>query len=99
MEQLLLEQANALAWKQLGVAAIFLALEIWTIIYFYRHILAQQKDAKETNEKLHSALAMSTEVVKSIQKSNDTLGEAMELMMRSQSEFISYLKGRDSVRG
>ena len=99
MEQAMLEQVNALAWKQLGVGAIFLILEIWTIIYFYRHILSQQKDAKETNEKLHSALASSTEVVKSIQKSNETLSEAMELMMRSQSEFISYLKGRDSVRG
>jgi DNA-directed RNA polymerase specialized sigma54-like protein len=99
MEQVLLEQFNAAAWKQLGVAAIFLILEIWTIIYFYRHILTQQKDAKESAEKLHQALTMSTEVNRSIQNSNDTLRNAMELLIRSQSEFISYLKGRDSMRG
>lgn len=96
MEQHLIEQLNAMGWKQLGVGAIFVALEVITIIYFYKHIQSQSKEQLSMIEKVQTALTTSTKAVESAQKSNEEVCEVVESLNRAQTEFIAYLRGRDS---
>lgn len=98
MEQHLIDQVAALGWKQLGVAAIFVILEVLTIVYFYKHIQAQQKETVELTGKVQQALTMSVEVIRTSQTTNEALKKSVDEMIDNQSQFISYLKGRDSVR-
>ncbi len=97
MEQHLIDQIASLGWKQLGVSAIFLIMEVLTIIYFYKHIQSQQKETVELTGKVQQALTMSVEVIRNSQAANDSLKRSVDEMIDSQNQFISYLKGRDSV--
>lgn len=95
------EEIAKQAWEgyeRLGLAFIFMVAEIFTIIYFYKDIREQRDKSERNMERLHTALAASTEVNRAVVESNEEVKKFIVDANQRQSDFVSFLKGRDSVR-
>ena len=83
------------AYKQLGVAALFIAMYLATIAMFIRDLRQQRKAAEDNTEQMVRALEASTQAssrtVEVLREVNSTL----DAHSRQLAEFVAWLRGRD----
>jgi len=83
---------------KLGIGALFLAMYLVTIGMLIKNMKEQQKETKEMTQKVITALEASTTTVQQCVKVLDHVNSAVDNLSRQTTEFVAYLRGRDSRR-
>ncbi len=81
------------AYKEFGVAALFICMYLMTIRWFVRDLKVQRKEAREDRDKMISALEAAK---KSIDDSTRVMTEVKHTSDATRfqiAEFISFLRG------
>jgi F0F1-type ATP synthase membrane subunit b/b' len=84
--------------RDFGVAALFIAMYLTTIFYFYKDLLSQKKELRETTERVSTALEHATRAIETSNDTGETVVKGLAEVKAQTSEFIAYLKGRDDGR-
>jgi len=84
--------------KDFGVAALFIAMYLTTIFYFYKDLIGQKKEMRETVEKVSAALEHATRAIETSNDTGENVVRGLSDVKSQTSEFIAYLKGRDDGR-
>lgn len=82
-------------YKDYGVAGLFIALELFTVYFFYKELKSSKAESVAMTEKVITVADKSANAINEASKASyDTKG-ALDTTIRQNAEFIAFLRGRD----
>ncbi len=85
------------AYKDYGAGAIFMALYIVTIVYFYKELKENKAETAKITERVVTALDKSSESIERTVQVLSNVGKSLDQNTKETAEFIAFVRGRDSV--
>ncbi len=85
-------------YKDFGIATFFIALELGTVFFFYKHLNKSKDDAVTTTEKVITALDKASNALLESSRASGEIKDGMDHMRTQNNEYIAFLKGRDEHR-
>ena len=87
------------AYREYGVAGLFIILYVITTRQFYLELKSSKDDVVRMTEKYATALDQATTAVNRSTTTMELVKGGLEESRRQTSEFIAFTKGRDSGKG
>lgn len=85
-------------YKDLGVAGLFIGLELLTVFYFYKELKNSKSESMVMVRDVTCALDKATAAITEMNRASVDSKQNMDLMRAQNNEFMSFLKGRDEHR-
>ena len=82
-------------YKDFGTAALFIALLLITVYFFYKELKASKQEVVAMTEKMTTVADKSAAAIVDINKTCGELKESLDEVRTQNNEFVSFLKGRD----
>ena len=85
--------------QDMGVAALFIAMYLFTIWYFYKELKSSKADATAMVEKVTTSLDKSSRATEDETKALDGVKASLDETRGQTREFLAFLRGRDAGGG
>lgn len=87
------------AYKDYGVAGLFIVFYVITVRQFYLDLKDQKKEIVTMTEKYATSLDQANNAVNRATATMDNVARVITESKQQTSEFIAFIKGRDAGKG
>jgi len=85
-------------YKDLGVAALFIALYLVTVYFFYKELKNSKDEVVVMTEKVTAVLDKAATAITEMNKTTRDGKDSIDQLRNQNEQFLSFLRGRDEHR-